>query len=158
MSQWSGARLAWLVALASTVVLVGSGCGAARGGPAALSPGDLSRLQSEVRARETAFAKTMADRDLAAFGTFLAGEAVFFGAQPLRGRERVVAVWSRFFEGPAAPFSWTPDTVEVLASGTLALTSGPVTDADGKPAGRFNSVWRRETDGVWRVVFDKGSP
>lgn len=115
-------------------------------------------LQGEVRARETAFAKTMADRDLAAFGLFIADEAVFFGAQPLRGRTRVVAAWSRFFEGTTAPFSWAPDTVEVLASGTLALTSGPVTDADGKPAGRFNSIWRLEADGVWRVVFDKGSP
>lgn len=128
------------------------------GRPAVLSPAELATLQGEVRARETAFAKTMADRDLAAFGLFIADEAVFFGAQPLRGRMRVVAAWSRFFEGTAAPFSWAPDTVEVLASGTLALTSGPVTDADGKPAGRFNSIWRREADGVWRVVFDKGSP
>jgi hypothetical protein len=24
--------------------------------------------------------------------------------------------------------------------------------------GRFNSIWRREAPGVWRVVFDKGSP
>jgi ketosteroid isomerase-like protein len=24
--------------------------------------------------------------------------------------------------------------------------------------GRFNSVWRQEAQGLWRVVFDKGSP
>jgi hypothetical protein len=47
--------------------------------------------------------------------------------------------------------------VEVLASGALALTSGPVRDAAGAVVGRFNSVWRREPDGVWMVVFDKGS-
>jgi hypothetical protein len=33
-----------------------------------------------------------------------------------------------------------------------------VRDADGKPIARFNSVWRQEAPGVWRVVFDKGQP
>ena len=31
-----------------------------------------------------------------------------------------------------APFSWQPETVEVLASGTLAISSGPVKDTNGK--------------------------
>jgi ketosteroid isomerase-like protein len=39
---------------------------------------------------------------------------------------------------------------------TLALSSGPVRDASGRRVGTFNSVWRREGDGRWRVVFDKG--
>jgi ketosteroid isomerase-like protein len=57
-----------------------------------------------------------------------------------------------------APFSWRPETVEVLESGTLALSSGPVFDAAGQPIGAFNSIWRLEADGRWRVVFDKGCP
>ena len=28
----------------------------------------------------------------------------------------------------------------------------------GKVIARFNSIWRREAPGVWKVVFDKGSP
>ena len=118
----------------------------------------LADLQRDVRARETAFAKTMADRDHAAFTSFVSNEAVFVGARPLHGRQEVADTWKRFFQETQAPFSWKPETVEVLASGTLALTSGPVTDADGKPAGSFNSIWRLEGDGVWRVVFDKGCP
>jgi hypothetical protein len=46
--------------------------------------------------------------------------------------------------------------VEVLDSGTLALTSGPVFDPAGKRIGTFNSVWRRETDGAWKIVLDNG--
>jgi ketosteroid isomerase-like protein len=57
-----------------------------------------------------------------------------------------------------APFSWEPEHVEVLASGTLALSSGPVFGRDGTRIGTFNSVWRLEADGRWRVVFDKGCP
>ncbi|HEU4726027.1 MAG TPA: nuclear transport factor 2 family protein [Candidatus Eisenbacteria bacterium] len=116
-------------------------------------------LADDVRAAETAFAKTMADRDLKAFATFVSEETIFFGGKgPLRGRAKVVEVWTRFYEGPAAPFSWKPETVEVLDSGTLALSSGPVFDPDGKLINTFSSIWRLEKDGKWRVIFDKGCP
>jgi ketosteroid isomerase-like protein len=115
-------------------------------------------LEDEVRAAERAFAKTMADRDHAAFQSFVSEEAVFFGREAQRGRAAVAAAWKPYFDGPQAPFSWEPETVAVLASGTLALSSGPVYDPDGKRAGTFNSTWRKEADGRWRVVFDKGCP
>jgi ketosteroid isomerase-like protein len=114
-------------------------------------------LAADVRASERAFAKTMADRDLKAFGGYIAQDGIFFGGKgPLRGRDAVVASWTRFFEGKEAPFSWEPETVEVLGSGGLALTSGPVHGPKGKLIGTFTTIWRLESDGRWRVVFDKG--
>jgi ketosteroid isomerase-like protein len=119
----------------------------------------LEDLAARVRASEVAFAKTMADRDLEGFGAHVAGDALFFGSKgALRGKEAVVEGWMRFFEGPAAPVSWEPEQVEVLESGALALSSGPVRDPEGKRIGTFNSIWRLEADGRWRVVFDKGCP
>ena len=113
----------------------------------------------EVFAAESGFAQTMAARDLAAFATYVAYDAVFFGRSgPLRGKAAVVAGWQPLFEGPVAPFSWSPEAVEVLASGSLAHSSGPVRDPAGRQIGTFNSIWRRETDGQWRVVFDRGCP
>lgn len=101
----------------------------------------------------------MADRDVSAFATHVSDEAIFFnGTGVLHGKQEVLAAWSRFFKDKAAPFSWNPDRVEVLQSGTLALSTGLVRDPAGKVIGRFNSIWRREAPGVWRVVFDKGSP
>ncbi len=115
--------------------------------------------QEQVFAAERAFAKSMADRDLEAFSGFVAEEAIFFSAEvPLRGKPAVVAGWTPFFEGEAAPFSWEPDQVEVVESGTLALSTGLVRSPDGEVVSRFNSIWRLEEPGVWRVVFDKGSP
>lgn len=115
-------------------------------------------LAAEVEAREIAFAQTMADRDLDAFLAFISPEAIFFhGNQPLRGRAAVAAAWARYFEGPEAPFSWRPDVVAVLDSGGLALSSGPVQGPLGEDLGRFNSIWRKDPDGQWRVIFDKGS-
>jgi ketosteroid isomerase-like protein len=116
-------------------------------------------LQQQVFAAERAFARSMADRDVSAFASHVSDEAIFFnGADVLRGKKQVLASWSRFFKGRTAPFSWEPDRVEVLQSGTLALSTGLVRDPKGKVVGRFNSIWRREAPGVWRVVFDKGSP
>ena len=114
-------------------------------------------LVEQVRVSETAFAKSMADRNLEVFSTFLADEALFFNdASVLRGKDAIIAGWSPYFDGDAAPFSWSSETIEVLDSGTLAHSSGPVFSPDGKQVGIFNSVWRRKADGQWKVVFDKG--
>lgn len=118
---------------------------------------DEAALQREVEAAETAFARTMADRDFAAFGRFVADDAVFLnGGKPLRGKAAIVAFWQKFYAEPDAPFAWKPDLVQVLPSGTLAQTVGPVTGADGKVFARFYSTWRREPDGRWLVVLDNG--
>lgn len=125
---------------------------------AADGPG-AAELAAQLRATEEAFARTMADRDHAAFVSFLAEEAVFFGRNSeLRGREAVAAAWKPFFEGAAAPFSWRPEVATVLDSGSLGLTAGPVFAPDGKRIGTFNSVWRRSSDGSWKIVFDRGCP
>lgn len=119
---------------------------------------DPESLRQQVEDTERAFAKTMADRDHDAFTSFLADETVFFaGEKPLRGKQVVANAWKPFFEKPEAPFSWEPVTVVVLDSGTLALSSGPVRDPAGKEVAKFNSIWRRETGGQWKIVFDKGS-
>lgn len=139
------------------LVLATAFCLAACGTPAPSGP-DRAALAQEVRATETAFAKTMADRDHPAFVRFLAEDTVWFsgGAAPLRGKAAVAAHWKRFYETPEAPFSWRPDDVAVLDAGDLAMSSGPVMDPSGKPVARFTSVWRREAPGVWRIVFDRG--
>src|SRR3954470_18657165 len=124
-----------------------------------LSAQSNAALKEQVRRTETAFAKTMADRDLAKFTSFLSAEAVFMAnGTPMRGPKEVSEKWKRFFDAPQAPFSWAPEFVEVLESGALALSSGPVRDPSGKRVGTFNSVWRRETDGQWKIVFDNGCP
>ena len=115
--------------------------------------------KAEVFAAERAFAKAMADRDFTAFGRHVAGDTLFFGtAKVHRGRDAVLAAWKAFFDGPQVPFSWEPDQVEVLDSGQLALSTGPVRNPQGQVVARFNSIWMRQPDGRCLVVFDKGSP
>jgi ketosteroid isomerase-like protein len=128
-------------------------------GAAAAPAATNADLADQVRQTETAFAKTMADRDHAGFASFLADETIFFGRSgPLRGRQAVADAWKRFYEGKEAPFSWRPEHAVVLDSGQIGFTSGPVFDPAGKRVGTFNSVWRREQDGRWKIVLDNGCP
>lgn len=135
--------------VAATLLLALAGC--------AQAPLDMTALGEQVRASETAFAATMAARDFDAFASWVADDAVFInGGKPLRGKARVLEHWKRFFERPQAPFAWKPEIVEVLDSGQLAYSEGPVTLPDGKVVARYFSTWRRGADGSWKIVLDNG--
>jgi ketosteroid isomerase-like protein len=138
----------WLVVVAAMTLAIGT----------AAAQGSLEVRREEVFAAERAFARSMAERDFAAFGRYVAEDCVFFGETALHGREAVLAAWKPFFDGAQAPFSWEPDQVEVLASGDLALSTGLVKNPAGNVTARFNSIWQRQADGRWQVIFDKGGP
>ena len=147
-------RRSWLLGLASATLGAAARVAAQKtaGGPAPQTVADVER----------AFAATMAKRDPAGFAAFISQEAIFMGSadapRVLRGRKAITDAWNEYFQGPTPPFSWEPDIVEVTDTGNMALTSGPVHDDKGELIGRFNSVWRLESDNRWRILFDRGAP
>jgi ketosteroid isomerase-like protein len=130
-------------------------------GACAMNPGAGDRVAwvEQVRAAETAFARSMAERDFEAFAGFISDGAVFVnGGQPLRGKPAVLAHWKRFFESHGRPSAWQPQIVEVTGDGRLGYSEGPVKLPDGRVPSRYFSTWRLEADGRWRVAFDNGLP
>lgn len=149
------AALSWPAGLAATAALPLAAQTPASGATAA--PLARDEAVAQVRAAETAFAATMAARDLVAFASHIADDAVFVnGGRPLRGKDAIVDHWKRFFTGPAAPFAWRPELAEVTGSADLGYTEGPVSLPDGRVIARFYTTWRRGADGRWRVAFDNG--
>ncbi len=113
-------------------------------------------IEAEVADVERAFAKTMADRDLAAFSSFLADDTVFWnGDAALRGKQAVIEAWKGFYDGAEAPFKWKPEIVMANEGGRLALSTGPVSNDDGIYS-YYTSIWRKNDDGSWHIIFDKG--
>ncbi len=129
---------------------------------AAIAAADLAE---DVRCREIGFSQSVENQDIDAFRSFIDADARFVGSGVLRGVDQIAEGWSVFFKPEFPTIKWRPQIVEVLDDGKLALSRGlyisTAANADGETVeswGTFNSIWRLNDDGVWRVVFDAGSP
>ena len=122
-------------------------------------------LADDVRCREIGFSQSVENQDIDAFRAFIDADARFVGASVRRGVDSIAEGWSVFFTADGPTIRWRPQIIEVLDNGRLALSRGQYittsVNSDGDTVeswGTFNSVWRLNDDGVWRVVFDAGSP
>lgn len=121
-------------------------------------------VENDVRCREIAFSQSVEHQDATAFVSFVDADARFVGGSVQRGSAAIVQAWSIFFGDGAPKITWRPQFVEVLEDGTLALTRGPfrliTTDEDGTSTehwGTFNSIWRKQQDDEWKIIFDAGN-
>jgi len=124
----------------------------------AQKPGALDSLVNAERA----FAKTATEKGIRdSFLEFFDESAIAFDPAP-------VSATARLRSRPGRPFSeyelrWEPRTGDVAASGELGWLTGPSTFIDHTSAtptphhGNYLSVWRRQSDGPWRVFIDVGS-
>ncbi|WP_235567123.1 DUF4440 domain-containing protein [Lysobacter sp. Root604] len=126
---------------------------------------ELSAKECEVWARELSFAKSVADHDAAAFAEHLQSGAAFGASRsaPTRGRKAIAERWAGIIEGKAVRLEWYPTRVTIGGAADVAWSSGPSLFEDRAPdakqrfsIGSFHSVWHRDRDGVWRVLFDDG--
>jgi ketosteroid isomerase-like protein len=122
------------------------------------SPADLMAMADTERA----FAKratVVGWRD--AFLEFFADEAITFAPD-------VVPAKDGLRKQPSRPFSelelvWEPRLGDVAASGDLGWLTGPSTSInhtvkDSRPRyGCYLSIWRKQSDGRWRVLIDVGA-
>jgi len=130
------------------------------------APPPLTAEECAVWQRELSFAHSVASHDATAFAGHVHENAAFSASQPqpTRGREAIVKRWTGLIEGKRVVLRWYPTRV-TMAPGVAdtAWSSGPslveVLDPEAKDRyllGAFHSVWHKDADGVWRVLFDDG--
>jgi ketosteroid isomerase-like protein len=124
----------------------------------------LADVEDDVRCREVAFSQSVEMQDVTAFKSFIDADARFVGSSVQRGATDITTAWGVFFSDDAPEMKWRPLIVEVLNDGTLALSRGPyrmiVKGENGALTehwGTFNSIWRKQDNGTWKVVFDAGN-
>ena len=167
MTHFRRIALAAALSLWSLVAVATGHDGIASGKPAPgatdAGAGDSAARASrcEVWQRELDFARSVARHDRAAFAALVHPRAAFgVSRKPTLGREAIVAEWQGIIDGSALTLEWYPDVVTVGGDGNTAYSSGPALYRDPQTGayrhGRFGSVWQRDTDGAWRVIFDDG--
>ena len=127
---------------------------------------DLKAAANEIIKSDAAFAQAVADKDRVKFRAFIADTTTFNGGtrNELRGAEAVMEGWEDFFTPDGPSLTWAPVSGEVLGAGDVGYTTGRSVFSqkgpDGKLVerlGQYVTIWRKQPDGSWKVVFDTGS-
>ena len=121
---------------------------------------DIAVYKEEIVKTEKEFeAAAKAEGLASAFSRFADSTAVISRGGLVKGKDSI----RLFYEKSRADvhLSWSPDFVDVAASGDLGYTYGhyiyEATDSTGNPIqsrGIFHTVWKRQKDGSWRFVWD----
>ena len=110
---------------------------------------------------ERSFAKRCGEVGIrASFLEFFADDAIAFTPQPVRYKEAVKNLPAP--DPHAVRLEWEPRTGDISASSDLGFTTGPSVRTNAKEPdqprryGQFLSVWKKQSDGSWKVAADIG--
>jgi ketosteroid isomerase-like protein len=107
---------------------------------------------AQIEAAERAFAADGLVLGIkSAFLKHMADDAIVFDPVPVNAK---ALYRSRSSEGEPK-LEWWPAYVVAARSGDLGLSIGP-SSINGKRVGWYASIWRKDTNGVWRWIYDGG--
>lgn len=122
----------------------------------------MERSKKEIMEAEKAFA-LMADKEGIdiAFLEYADENAVLMRNNSIiKGHNSIKAHFSNL-NSDGGKLTWSPDFVDVAASGDLGYTYGKylLTSLDSvgsriESTGIFHTVWKRQKDGTWKFVWD----
>ena len=153
-------------ALGRTLVLAGAVGLVACAQPAPTpTPTPDTRAADEAALRATIkdWATAAQAKDATKFTSFYTEDAVVMmaGAPDISGMPAIREGLGHMMSDPAFSLSFEPANVVVARSGDLAYETGPysmtMTGADKKAAterGHYVAVWRKQSDGSWKVAVD----
>jgi uncharacterized protein (TIGR02246 family) len=131
--------------------------------PPAPPPPDLKAEEAAIRAASTAWAKAAEAKDLEKSLSYYAADAVVLPpGMPLikdaAGRRKM---WEGLLTAPGLSISFGPTSIAVSHHADLAYEIGTATetttDKKGKAtskAGKYVVVWKKQSDGAWKVAAD----
>ena len=128
-------------------------------------PPDLQTLAAQIVKSDADFAQSVAEKNRERFLSVLADQTTFAGGMPneIHGRDAVMQRWSQFFMPDGPTLTWAPIKGEVFGAGDFGYTTGRSVFRERGPDGKiveihsqYITVWGKQTDGSWKVIFDTG--
>ena len=123
---------------------------------------ELKKWKAEIAAAEKAF-NDMAQKDglVKAFEFYAAHDGVIRRGKKVIQGKKAIHDWYKEDVKPNETLTWTPTFIDVSKSGDLGYTYGDYVftypDSLGnlkQNKGIFHTVWKRQTDGSWKFVWD----
>ena len=118
---------------------------------------DLEKAVRSLIDAELGYNKLAQEKNFAVASVeVFADDGVAFAPGPVNGKK----FWSKQTDPPI--LTWRPIFATISRSGDLGYTTGPwelrKAKDDPNPAafGHYNTLWRKDADGMWKVVVDVG--
>ncbi len=124
---------------------------------------EIDRAINELLAVDREFSKISETKGVpTAFNRFMTDDAIIYRdrQEPVVGRAAIQDLFSDF---PDARLTWEPFKAEIGSGGDLGYTLGKwelisTSEDDHKQVGYgfYVTIWKRQSDGNWKYVFDTG--
>ena len=123
---------------------------------------ELPAAQAALVATERAFAKLAVEQGVrASFIAYFAEDGIGFAPHPYKVKETLSNRPAPTTRSPLV-LNWAPIFGDIAQAGDLGWNTGPTVFEDTSPErrptrhGMFFSIWKKQSDGNWRVVLDVG--
>jgi ketosteroid isomerase-like protein len=119
----------------------------------------------QLKQADLAFARATAERRLEGFSSFLSEDVMSIrpNMPVVEGTKALAGRWAPMLNDPAMSITWQPLEAVISDGGDMGFTVGSYEVAKSGPQGRsvdgtgkYITIWKRQLDGAWKVVFDSG--
>ena len=128
---------------------------------------DPDVLNQSLMEADRAFNRATQERGVDGWVSFFDAEGAMIqqGVGEINGLDAIREAMGGAFSSPGVSLTWEPIRAHASDDGTLGFTVGDYEStnvgSDGEPTvahGLYVSIWRKQSDGAWKVIMDLGNP
>jgi ketosteroid isomerase-like protein len=155
-------RVFWRVVICLCVCVVGASFASAQAAKPAATASTIAAAEKELMKADRDFCADWQKNGADAWVRWFAEHGVEdTGEGSAVGREAVRKNIAETY-GPGSSLTWKPDEARAMEDGRMGFTRGhfiATFNANGKKReirGQYVTIWRKQKDGNWRIVWDGG--
>jgi uncharacterized protein (TIGR02246 family) len=154
----SESRTLGLMAVTSLIICA---CATPQQSTGSVTPSGTQAVRAQIEQAAVRFADAFNRGDVAALGAMYDTGAVVLApnAPPMRGRQNIETFWTGAKQQGFQTLNLTVGSVEVIGNhaielGSYTLVVQPPGQGEVTDRGKYMVVWRRQSDGSWKLYRD----